>query len=67
MSDFIEPHEKEKIFADALHGLIDRFCQEYNMTYAQVIGLLAIVQSELIHDGFEDEEDEDDGQVFDTR
>ena len=32
---------------EALHKAIDYFRQEYNVTYAQVIGVLAMVQSDI--------------------
>lgn len=46
------PYEKEEIFSEELHKLINHFCQEYDMTYAQIIGCLEIVKSELVHEGF---------------
>jgi len=55
------PYEKEEVFAEEIEKLINRFCQEYNMTYAQVIGVLHIQIALLTKEGFmEDEEEEED-------
>lgn len=52
------PFEKEAMFAEELESLISRFCQEYNMTYAQIIGLLYIKACEVVSEGFEEPENE---------
>ena len=52
-------YEKEKIFTSEVHDLIDRFSSEYNITYAQIIGSLQFIIHDLIVEGFE-EGDEDD-------
>lgn len=54
----MEPYEKEEIFAREVESLITRFCSEYNMTYAQIIGVLDIAKFNLTREGFEDSEDE---------
>lgn len=51
--------EKEEALARELNNVISRFVKEYQVTYCEVIGVLAVIQSEIIHESFmEDEEDE---------
>jgi hypothetical protein len=53
----METYEKEEVFGDELHTLIDRFTKEYQVTYAQIIGILEVVKAELIYEAFiEDDE-----------
>jgi len=54
----MESYEKEEVLAEELHKIIDRFVQEYQITYSQVIGVLEVIKSELVHEGFLEEDDD---------
>jgi len=53
----LQPYEKEEIFSMEVNRLIDRFCMEYKMTYAQVVGILTITISDIINESSEGEEE----------
>lgn len=46
-------------FVDELDRLIDRFRQEYDMTYAEVIGCLHMKTSDLWLEANDEDDDED--------
>jgi|WetSurSiteA1Bulk_404760.scaffolds.fasta_scaffold06136_2 hypothetical protein len=56
----LEPYEKEGFFAEELELMVNRFCKENNMTYAQIIGVLEIIKSNLIEEALNESDDEED-------
>lgn len=59
--------ESTKKFADEIRRVIDYFASEFNMTYAEAIGVLQMIIMD-IHaeswEGSEGEEDKEDGEHF---
>jgi hypothetical protein len=49
----LTPIEKEQMFAKELDGLISHFCHEFNMTYAQITGMLQAEIYMLNKEGFD--------------
>lgn len=52
------PYEKEDVLARELSRTIDRLSQEYNITYAQVIGCLEFVKKQVMEEANEEPQDE---------
>lgn len=43
----LEPYQKEGLFINELDSLTSHFSQEYEMTYAQIIGCLTIFKGHM--------------------
>lgn len=42
---------------EAIHCIIDRHSQEYNLSYSEVLGVLEIVKQDVLRQFYEDEEE----------
>ncbi len=47
MSGEMSPMEKEAAYLSELQSLTDRFCKEYDMSYAQLLGCLDYFKDEI--------------------
>lgn len=51
--------EQQKAFSDEVRGLINRFIDEYDLTYATMIGVLESHKFELLYNLYSDIEEDD--------
>ena len=62
----MDAHEQSEVFYNELHGLVDRFKEEFDMTYMQLIGVLEMYKMEMFCEAMSvvlsnsEESDEDD-------
>lgn len=47
-------HEQTQAFADDLERLLDRYRHEFNLTYAQLVGVLEMAKADVIREALED-------------
>jgi len=57
-------NEVEKRFISDINNRIDYFRQEYDISYVQIIGSLAVLQASLFAELSEDDDDEYDDPVL---
>jgi tRNA A37 threonylcarbamoyltransferase TsaD len=52
----VEPEEQIECFAHELDRLVDRYCDEFNLSYAEVVGVMHFKTHLLMRDWHESED-----------
>lgn len=65
----MDAHDQSEMFYNELSALVDRFKEEFDMTYMQIIGVLEMYKMELFCEAMsvmmtQDEDDDEDDDDF---